>query len=138
VALMWFWLISGIAYVSIGIFNCISAKRLRYIDVSRLDNISIEYSEETMKQLDKIAEDPHLLEQRLSTEPIKHELFIGGRIGWEDIQTIIQILRDLLNSIKSISKEFNQATDINRWVLVWAAVSFFIAAFISFYQASLN
>jgi|GEM_PF-3628655 chlorite dismutase len=121
---MWFWLISKIANVSIGIFICISAKRLRYIDVFRLDHFDRVFrrNNEAVRQ-DR--ERSAFIGTAFINRTYKARTLYKRRIGWEDIQTMIQILRDFLDTIKSIAKEFNRTTDITRWVLVWAAVSFF-------------
>jgi hypothetical protein len=133
VAQMWIWFVVGAVYVIIAIFTFRSAKRLRRIDTSLLRRYSIRYSDEVIEQLNE-QNLQELDEQDLQAFMEKHStLKMGEPLGWEDFQIMLQLFKDMLNSLENFSDEFNKATEVNRGVLYAAAVSFVVAA-ISFAQ----
>lgn len=135
---MWLWFVAGFAYVIIGLFNSLSAKRLRRIAIPSLERYRLTILAEEQKQ---ISEREFL---------IANELFEKGEISCGELQIplenakraykavgetkAMETLNKAFDNIESVANEFNKATDLNRDVLYAAAVSLFIAAAISFAQ----
>jgi hypothetical protein len=124
-----FWFLTSIAYVAIGVFNYSKAKSLSTMDIPTLE-----------KYLVPPPEEPDLSEPPLHVE--------GGQkpeTTWDnflfDVERYADVLRNLNNafdSIKTVASEFNKSTKLNRGVLRVAAISFFLAAIISFVQGVLS
>jgi hypothetical protein len=107
--------------VLIGLFNCLSAMRLRLIDIPPLARYPTRFSEEEMEQAKRTA--------FTKKEDLQFDVVV-----WADV------LRDInkaFDSIEKVANEFNKATNLNRGVL-YAAASFFLAAGISFWQGLSN
>jgi hypothetical protein len=111
-------IVAGLVYLLIGIFNCLAAIFLRRIDLPPLAIYPTPFSEEDMEQA-------------------KREAFsLKGDLRF-DIVLWAAVLNDLnkaFNTIKKVAREFNKATKLNRIVLCFAAASLFVAAFFSFAQ----
>jgi hypothetical protein len=140
----WIWFAVGIAYVFIGVFNYRSARRLRDADIPSANRNAIAY--------------PNGERERLRELDIQAMAAVAGRLekeemGQSDAQSstdamkwghfllnIDEVLENLNNSFDYFDRfvaEFNNATKINRRVLKFAALSFFLAAAISFAQGFL-
>lgn len=111
---MWFWFCVGFAYVFLGVSNYYLATRLRSLDVPILPRSrELEEEDAQRSQAD--------IEKELKDGVVSFEDWIRG-----------------FNSIRDFVKEFNKSAKTNRRVLCLAALSFFLAAGISFAQGTLS
>jgi hypothetical protein len=143
VAQMWFWFVVGIAYVIIGIFTYLSARRLQLMDVHTLARYLADYwSDEDIDEM-KREGSPLLLEKQKLANDGKitsnewHQAidFFSIPFQLEAKKKEQQNFNKAFQSIEDFAREFNKATEVNRRVLYAAAASFIIAAAISFAQA---
>lgn len=129
VALAVFWFLTGIAYVGIGGFNYSKARSLITVDIPPLEKYFVPPPEE-----------PNLNEPPLHTEEAQKRQPSWGNFLFdpEGYKQDLRDLNDVFDSIKNVASEFNKSAKINRGVLRIAAVSFFLAAIISFVQGVLS
>lgn len=139
--LMWFWFVTSGAYVLIGIFNCLMARRLRRTNLPSPARNWIKYPEEERRRVE---------EQHFQTLSEKEKLHNKGEISPEAYQIEVvkftagfnelrvmrseENLNTAFDKLDTFANEFNSATTLNRCVLYVAAASFFLAAGISFVQ----
>lgn len=126
---MWFWFVAGVAYVIIGIFTSLSARRLHFIDIQTLasyqaDDFSYEEIDRMKREWRSLMIEKQQLanERKISSEDWKYWLEAESKV-YE------------LEANKRAAENFNKAAKLNRDVLYIAAGSFFIAAIISFAQS---
>jgi uncharacterized membrane protein len=137
-----FWIAAGAAYVALGIFNYSFAKRLHHIDIQSLEKYHVwiaeeEVQEEVVKQAfhtitEKGKERDKLIEEGKPIWEVQKELDILSQ-ALESLSSTANLV-ELKKAIENVIKDFNKATELNRYVLCAAATSFFIAAGISFAQ----
>lgn len=140
-ALMWFWFVAGGAYVFIGIFNYLAARRLRDANIPSANRNAIAYPN---------GERERLREGDVQVGAAVVRSLAKGEISQAQAQSFMDnmklghlllnldgVLENLNNSFDYFDRfvgEFNKATKLNRRVLYVAAASFFLAAGISFVQ----
>jgi hypothetical protein len=139
---MWFWFVAGGAYVLLGIFNYLVARRLHRIDIQSLESYHITISEEEVQKeaikqaihtiTGKGKERDKLIEEGKPTLEVTFDMHVLSQaIEW--LSSTANLI-ELKKAIENVIKDFNKATDVNRNVLYAAAASFFLAAGISFVQ----
>jgi hypothetical protein len=136
------WLLfAGVAYALIGIFNCLMAKRLRDANIPSANRNAIAYpngERERLRELDNRTS--ATIQRRLENKEISQaeaQYYTDGMKWGHFFLNIDGVLENLNNSFDYFDRfvaEFNKATKLNRCVLYGAAVSFFLAAAISFAQ----
>jgi cyclopropane fatty-acyl-phospholipid synthase-like methyltransferase len=109
---MWFWFAAGFAYMFLALANCVLARRLRWLPNPNLPED---------KELEK--EDAQFSQVDIANRPE------DWGFGYDDVMRGFK-------SNKDIVRNFNDSIETNRWVLYLAALSFFIAAGISFVQGA--
>ncbi len=136
------WIVAGAAYVALGIFNYSFATRLHPIGIQSLEKYSTWLAEDevqkaAVKQMfhtitEKGKERDKLIEEGKPIWEVQRELdILAHAVQW---QFSTANLVELKKATENVIKDFNKATELNRYVLYAAAASFIIAAGISFAQ----
>jgi hypothetical protein len=138
---MWFWFVAGIAYVIIGIFTYLSARRLRDAKIPSANRNAIAYPNGERERLRKLdIQAGAAVAKRLENGEISQEQaqdFIDS-MKWGhfflNLDDVLENINTAFDYLDRFVAEFNKATKLNRHVLYVAAASFFLAAGISFVQ----
>jgi hypothetical protein len=141
-----FWFVTGVVYVLFCVFNVIFARRMELIDVPAITKYDTDYFSDEEIEKAKLEHNSLLMEkQQLVNEgKITNEdwgywkEFCSTPYGIEAQKKEKLNLNKAFKSIEKVAKEYNGATKINRGVLRVAAISFFLAAIISFIQSVLS
>jgi hypothetical protein len=140
-----FWIAAGVIYVVLGCFNYGFASRILLIEVPPIGKYRIlSGTEETVAEMQEKAErrSAELREQELHEGVDDEEMEEQSRVAGTFLDALA--LKNQIKAAKSFNKAvqtienlasgFNKSAEVNRNVLYVAAVSFFVAAGISFAQ----
>jgi hypothetical protein len=141
VLLIGFWFVAGGAYVFIGIFNYLMARRLRDADIPSAKRTAIAHSKEERERIIEggiqvmAADVGRLVNGGISQAEYQNRAI---EMKWDhyllNMEGVLENINNAFDSFDRFVSEFNDAAKTNRWVLYAAALSFFLAAAISFAQ----
>jgi hypothetical protein len=142
-AQMWLWLAVGIAYVALAIVEWYFASHIETINLSQpLERYPVfTDSQEKIQKLrydanQRLAEQQRRFAEGLINQSVlnaAHDYWQLTNIGLTDSAEKLN-LNNAFTSIENVAQKFDKAAKANRLILRIAAVSFFVAAGISFAQ----
>jgi hypothetical protein len=127
-AVMWFWIAPGIAYVIFGLFNLIAAWGLRRMHTKSEETKLAKYW--SQEEIDKMKRESFAFFQE------QQKLFSEGKISQQEANRAQQLYVSVLTLETQVeaAKNILNAARLNRWVLWIAAGSLFVAAAVSLAQ----